>query len=836
MRNVILFATAGLLLLLGSTVDAQTATPDVNNNTTCYATGDVNGDGITLTISDLSALIAFVYNGVLPSGPLWQCDLNGDKHVDQLDIDKFRCYLTYGMSCFPVFPVPTDCEPDTVRGACCEDDSCTVKAKVNCDNVSGAYLANGVFCETGMCGCSISGTKFFDVNHNGIWDAGEPGLPGWKIGLSGGINRTTTTDANGQYSFTGLPCDNTWYEVSEFLQKGWYLTYPLTLSHSGIMHPGDVWTNKNFGNRYSDVHCVWPPANLVAWWPLNEPSGAPIIHDIAGANNGVFNGLPGPTSILGKVGNAFQFDGTDDRIFAPKTSPGAHDYTNLTIDAWIYPHVIGPQQFIIQNGPWICYALLLEGDELRLYIDLHGPTLPAGGMWPISDGANITPNVWTNIAVVAEQSTSKFYFYVNGNIVTTRDYSQYGVWYNAILNYAAEWMIGAYKNAIATPVPFDGSIDEVEVFERALSGNEIKAIYDAGTYGKCKDFCYAPASQTVCINESQVTMNVTVCNVSSIPATYDWQILGYTCPSSSFSGYVSCSPNKGTGFTVDPHKCRNIQVTATAPSNFLPGDLACYYFSAVNTVAGSIIGCEGSLLRTSKWCPGPGPSEPADTIQYTVVYPGYSKVVDYTVKNTDTIGSTLNYQITEKPSCSCDSTQEPIISLNGLPPGTDVTGSIYVSAGDSAIIPVTAELTAYRPFAFQNILLMADWESNGTTQAGASFAIHPIPFIDCNGNGILDSIDIADGTSPDTNSNTMPDECETGTTYLAGDANHDGNVNVGDAVYLVNYIFRSGPPPAYLAEGDANGDCNVNIGDAVYLVNYIFRGGPSPTINYSCFW
>jgi hypothetical protein len=64
--------------------------------------------------------------------------------------------------------------------------------------------------------------------------------------------------------------------------------------------------------------------------------------------------------------------------------------------------------------------------------------------------------------------------------------------------------------------------------------------------------------------------------------------------------------------------------------------------------------------------------------------------------------------------------------------------------------------------------------------------------------------------------------------YICGDANGDQSVNVADAVYLVNYIFKGGPAPDPVEAGDANLDEQVNIGDAVYLINFIFRGGPEP--------
>lgn len=69
------------------------------------------------------------------------------------------------------------------------------------------------------------------------------------------------------------------------------------------------------------------------------------------------------------------------------------------------------------------------------------------------------------------------------------------------------------------------------------------------------------------------------------------------------------------------------------------------------------------------------------------------------------------------------------------------------------------------------------------------------------------------------------------TAYQRGDANGDYSVNIGDAVYLVTYIFNGGLPPIdypTVYAGDANADLSVNIGDAVYLVNYIFNGGPPP--------
>jgi hypothetical protein len=64
--------------------------------------------------------------------------------------------------------------------------------------------------------------------------------------------------------------------------------------------------------------------------------------------------------------------------------------------------------------------------------------------------------------------------------------------------------------------------------------------------------------------------------------------------------------------------------------------------------------------------------------------------------------------------------------------------------------------------------------------------------------------------------------------YQCGDASGNGIVDIGDAVFLINFIWRDGAPPEPYVAGDANGDGFVNIGDVVQLIDYVFRDGPSP--------
>jgi hypothetical protein len=61
-----------------------------------------------------------------------------------------------------------------------------------------------------------------------------------------------------------------------------------------------------------------------------------------------------------------------------------------------------------------------------------------------------------------------------------------------------------------------------------------------------------------------------------------------------------------------------------------------------------------------------------------------------------------------------------------------------------------------------------------------------------------------------------------------GDFDVSGDVDIADAVLMVNYIFGGGPAPADLRHGDVDCDLEPSIADAVYLVLYIFSGGLAP--------
>jgi aminopeptidase N len=64
--------------------------------------------------------------------------------------------------------------------------------------------------------------------------------------------------------------------------------------------------------------------------------------------------------------------------------------------------------------------------------------------------------------------------------------------------------------------------------------------------------------------------------------------------------------------------------------------------------------------------------------------------------------------------------------------------------------------------------------------------------------------------------------------FSSGDVNGDGKINLGDVIYILNYLFKNGPAPITLEVADLNCDSLVNLVDAIYLLNFLFKNGPPP--------
>ena len=70
------------------------------------------------------------------------------------------------------------------------------------------------------------------------------------------------------------------------------------------------------------------------------------------------------------------------------------------------------------------------------------------------------------------------------------------------------------------------------------------------------------------------------------------------------------------------------------------------------------------------------------------------------------------------------------------------------------------------------------------------------------------------------------------TEFQRGDCNDDGNVDISDAVCILNWLFLGGATPGCIAVTNTNGDAGADLSDAVYLLGHLFLGGLAPVPPY----
>ncbi|MGB0385606.1 MAG: SdrD B-like domain-containing protein [Ardenticatenaceae bacterium] len=235
--------------------------------------------------------------------------------------------------------------------------------------------------------------------------------------------------------------------------------------------------------------CAPPPPNMVAWWPLDETSGRTAA-DIIGPNNGTHTN--GPTPASGIVDNALDFDGVDDYVEVADAPELNFGEGNFSIDAWIQTSdASGFRPIVDKRSPGATdipfgYTFFLEdgllGFNIRSDVSPIGSGTFAGGIATTPNLADGRPHF---VAVTVQRgSTTGGKLYVDGLLVHTFDTTSFV----GDADNNAKLIIASRNRFFGPPVDnfFDGLIDEVELFKRALDVSEIQAIYEAGSAGKCK--------------------------------------------------------------------------------------------------------------------------------------------------------------------------------------------------------------------------------------------------------------------------------------------------------------------------------------------------------------
>ncbi len=249
--------------------------------------------------------------------------------------------------------------------------------------------------------------------------------------------------------------------------------------------------------------CINPPPGMVAWWPLDEPNGAPN-DDIALFNNvGTPLGSPLPATTAAVVSTGMNFaagispNGPNSYIEVSNGSEINFGSGDFSIDAWIklgqgnagiYP-IVDKLDFSIP-GSNRGYALFVQNGQLLLRL---GPDDFGGLVAAVSSASPpLSSGNWYLIAVTVERLNPKpiVTFYVNGaNAGSVTPAGPGMAAANSVTTTTPLWIGGNSQLASggATVALNEIIIDELEFFNRVLTQAEIQDIFNAGSAGKCKD-------------------------------------------------------------------------------------------------------------------------------------------------------------------------------------------------------------------------------------------------------------------------------------------------------------------------------------------------------------
>jgi hypothetical protein len=214
------------------------------------------------------------------------------------------------------------------------------------------------------------------------------------------------------------------------------------------------------------------PAGLVAAYGFSEGTGT-TVNDLTGNGNG--GAVSGATWITaGRYGQALSFNGTSDWIKIPD-SPSLDLTTGMTVEAWVNPaSSAGWQTVLYKERPaptdagmaWALYSSDQDSPP-AIYGTLAGAT--GNGLWTHATGTTMLPlNGWSHLAATYDGSALRLY--VNGTLVKT--FALPGrLW-------VTEGPLRIGGNSPSIPYGgqfFKGAIDEVRVYNRALSQADIQA-------------------------------------------------------------------------------------------------------------------------------------------------------------------------------------------------------------------------------------------------------------------------------------------------------------------------------------------------------------------------
>jgi hypothetical protein len=239
--------------------------------------------------------------------------------------------------------------------------------------------------------------------------------------------------------------------------------------------------------------CFSPLSGLIGWW-----SGNGNAFDVLDTHNGTLQN--GATFAPGFAGECFSLNGINQYVDLGSWTPGSA----WTIDAWVNPWSVPSGRHVIAGDFGNCHdwGIVLSGNQFAI------SSRPPGGCWQSTVAAGtVTVGTWYHIAGTCDGTNAQLY--VNGILQASAAVDP---------NYIGDSTDVQIGGDVCCGENFDGLIDEVAIYNHALSSAQVQTIYNAGSAGMCQ----------------QPLLSVAVTNAKSVVISWPTTFGNYDLQENSF--------------------------------------------------------------------------------------------------------------------------------------------------------------------------------------------------------------------------------------------------------------------------------------------------------------
>jgi len=214
---------------------------------------------------------------------------------------------------------------------------------------------------------------------------------------------------------------------------------------------------------------LYDNSGLVGSWHFSEGAGTTAYDTSGSANHGTLtNGPTWTTSKEGETGKALSFDGVDDYIEIPSSSSLSYLNPVISWSVWIKMPSLPTVETATVLSRYIDGFSTQVRTSGEVYTEVY---INSGTEFYFDSNATLSPGIWHNLTTTFDSDTLKLY--IDGNL----DKSLSGAGATTFYEYNNLWRIGSRTTGVRF---FPGSIDEVRIYNRALSASEIEELYGEG--------------------------------------------------------------------------------------------------------------------------------------------------------------------------------------------------------------------------------------------------------------------------------------------------------------------------------------------------------------------